>query len=335
MPTSRDRNSSIGDGTPPGAVARLPAGAPCAISADGSFIACGGALWSGPAFSNAARLDRRSADARRLSFSADSRMLAAYVKHPEYDHFEIVLTEVAKPHRITGELLDDDGAPIRVVYPFYTYGDRPAAFSPDGRTIASPLESPYAVWRFDVASRRPVAKFENHGHHDAVDSDDNEFQAPDTITDLTFSPDGRVLASLAKEGTVVLWEAASGRRLQSLRQAEVHDAPHGLRISPDGRLFGFATTRRIELWPPDGAPGDPLRIEVADTYGPSFAFLPRAVVAGNLRAFDRTTGKELPRRIDVPADPVLQLASSADGRIVIAATEQATTVWDAATLWGL
>src|SRR5262245_32393614 len=53
------------------------------------------------------------------------------------------------------------------------------------------------------------------------------------VVGLAFLPDGKRVASLNWERTIILWDAATGRRLRQLRH---EDEVRGAVFSPDGKL---------------------------------------------------------------------------------------------------
>ncbi|KAE8416700.1 hypothetical protein BDV36DRAFT_259410 [Aspergillus pseudocaelatus] len=79
------------------------------------------------------------------------------------------------------------------------------AFSPDGEIIAAS-----ACWAEEITIWNGSSKVSE------VFDDVHE----DTITDLGFAPNGTVVASAAKDGTIRFWEAQSGRHMKCLRSVD-------------------------------------------------------------------------------------------------------------------
>ncbi|KAB8257696.1 WD40-repeat-containing domain protein [Aspergillus pseudonomiae] len=107
------------------------------------------------------------------------------------------------------------------------------AFSPDCEIIAASgcWAEEIAIW--DGSSK--VSKVLDNVHQD-------------TITDLGFSSNGTVVASTAKDGTVGLWEARSGRYIKSLRVAD-DSGILSIRFSADGQTIICQTNnQQCVIW---------------------------------------------------------------------------------------
>jgi COMPASS component SWD3 len=64
---------------------------------------------------------------------------------------------------------------------------------------------------------------------------------------VTFAPSGRLLATADHDGTVKLWDVATGRQLASLDGQA--DRLRSVAFSPDGRtLVAIGTNNDVQLW---------------------------------------------------------------------------------------
>src|SRR5437868_5821067 len=71
------------------------------------------------------------------------------------------------------------------------------------------------------------------------------------VSALAYSPDGRTLASGADDGTVRLWESATGRERACCRGSE--GTVHCLAFAPDGQALAAGDDTALRLW--DAATG--------------------------------------------------------------------------------
>src|SRR2546429_5219227 len=69
----------------------------------------------------------------------------------------------------------------------------------------------------------------------------------DEITQIAWSPNGRILASGSKDTTIRLWDAQTGQALRSLKGHSF--SVHGIAGSRDGHiLFSGSGDKTIQLW---------------------------------------------------------------------------------------
>jgi WD40 repeat protein len=243
-----------------------------AVAPDGRMAAvCMGAqvrLWSpldgkdGP--SGPVLVDHPGNDGIALAFSPDGKLLASAVRVQNWSPTRITLHDLATGQPLRTLSLDGGlcfesgqrlafspdgqtlalgwGRPMVRLWDVVTGqelpsppGDAeyvgPVAYSPDGKTLAVGLEWGGAGLRlWDVASGK-VKAFLQEG-----------------VGALAFSPDSRVLATVAFDGCLRLRRADDGQLLSAFRwhQASI-DA---VAFSPDGRwLVTGAKEDRVKLWP--------------------------------------------------------------------------------------
>jgi WD40 repeat protein len=153
-----------------------------------------------------------------------------------------------------------------------------------------------------------------------------------TVTDITYSPDGLLLASAGVDFTVKLWDVATGRELHTLL-GHVDDV-RNVAFGPDGRWIASASTdRTINVW--DVATGE--RLWSSPRHDRGIHALAVDLVAGwiasasddSIRIWDWKKGGLL-RSLPVLAR---SLAFSPDGRwlVLTKGAGYATELWRTAT----
>ena len=105
----------------------------------------------------------------------------------------------------------------------------PATISPDGHCLAGGLGREIVLW--DVASGRQRTRFDGH-------------RGP--IVYLAFSPDGKLLVSLAADDVATVWDLATGKARQ---YKGLKGTVRAAAFSPDGRLLaGAGEDSVVALW---------------------------------------------------------------------------------------
>jgi WD40 repeat protein/regulation of enolase protein 1 (concanavalin A-like superfamily) len=204
------------------------------------------------------------------------------------------------------------------------------AFAPDGRLAVGagrkaskegkPEKGDYSVWLWEVATGKPVHRFEGH---------------TELVSSVAFLPDGRYVASGSWDLTVRLWDVQSKQQKHLFKGHE--SSVQCVAVSPDGRmvLSGDWWNKTVRLW--DVETGQELR-RLEGHGGPVFsvAFSPdgkTALSAGRdrtIRLWDVKTGR-LIRCFPEQRTEVLSVAFSPDGRWVLSVSGSRVCLWDVAS----
>jgi WD40 repeat protein len=201
---------------------------------------------------------------RSVAFSPDGKMLASAScsklnpnKYYECLQGEIIFWDVATRRPI--------GDPIKAHTDFVNN----VVFSPDGKMLASSSnDSTVILW--DVATRQPIGQ-SIEGSNVAFSPGGKTLAAGTNLTivlwnivtgqpigqpleeptgqlhSLTFSPDGKILASGGVDGTSTLWDVATQQPIGNPLRASDGDWTRGVAFSPDGKMLASAT-KTISLW---------------------------------------------------------------------------------------
>ena len=115
---------------------------------------------------------------------------------------------------------------------------RSVAFGPNGQYLALCAGQRVYLYRADDLAAPPTI-LEGHTRH---------------VVSLTFTPDGRRLASGGRDGTIKIWDVARGQEALSLKTE--FDRALCTAFSPDGRTLATSWGSRLCLWG-TGAPTFP------------------------------------------------------------------------------
>jgi WD40 repeat protein len=200
---------------------------------------------------------------------------------------------------------------------------RTLAFSPDGRHIASASSMDATIRIWDAGTGRQINSFGMVG-----------------VESLSYSPDGRRIASGSMDNAIRLWEAETGEAILTLagRSSWARSVAH----SPDGAHIAMGSTdRTVHVWEA-GTGREILTLAGHSATVRSVAYSPdgKRILSGaadsSVRVWDAASGREL-QTLWGHSSVVKAVAYDPTGRFIFSGSSDASVkVWDAQTgkeLW--
>jgi WD40 repeat protein len=173
------------------------------------------------------------------------------------------------------------------------------AFAPDGKILAAGIQGPLVkIW--DVATGQEMRTFKVEGYQQNCS--------------VSFSPDGRILATLAR--FLDLWDVSTGKLIRNLKEYNIT----AFTFYPDGKSLAFVSQATVKLW--DIAKAQEIRtLVVEEAHITSIAFSPDgktlacAVRSKGITLWDVTKMRKV-RTIYDDTRIIDHMAFSPDGKIL-------------------
>ena len=155
------------------------------------------------------------------------------------------------------------------------------------------------------------------------------------VWDVTFSPDGKTLASGSDDNTIVLWDVESGQMLgEPLRGHD--DSVWSVSFSPDGKTLASGSgDDTIVLWDVESGQmlGKPLRGHSGSVWSVSFSPDGKTLVSGSsdstIILWDVESSQMLGEPLRGHSDSVWSVSFSPDGKTLASgSSDNAIVLWD-------
>lgn len=149
------------------------------------------------------------------------------------------------------------------------------------------------------------------------------------VTDIAFSPDGRLLAIASADMTVRLWDTATGQPVEQAMAGQ--NQVSWVAFHPDGRVLATADVdNTVRLW--DTATGQPIGHPLTGStvvFSPDGCVLATASADHTVQLWDPDTGWPEGDALTGHTDTVNWMVFSPDGRVLATASSDMTVrLWD-------
>ncbi|MEG4070381.1 CHAT domain-containing protein [Microcoleus sp. Pol11C2] len=155
------------------------------------------------------------------------------------------------------------------------------------------------------------------------------------VSAISFSPNGKLLATASSDHTVKLWDTSTGKEIHTLSGHT--DSVNAVRFSPNGKLLATASDdKTVKLWDTStGKQINTLSGHTASVYLVSFSPNGKLLVTGNsentVKLWDTSTGKQI-KTLSGHTDGVNDVSFSPNGKLLAAASSDKTVkLWDTST----
>lgn len=155
-----------------------------------------------------------------------------------------------------------------------------------------------------------------------------------TVNAITFSSDGRLLASVGKDGAAKLWDVSAQREIRTLKRKDELDS---VAFSPDDKILAIGgRDGAVVLWEVSTGrevrvlPGPPRRIN-AVTFSPDGRTIASGSDDHTIKLWDPASGADV-HTLTAHHGSVMALAFSPDGRTLASASlDKTIKLWEAGT----
>jgi WD40 repeat protein len=317
------QSQSLGDSDP--VLARLESAAAWQIDPSAQAR---DAMLDADALPGIAVLNSHAGEVYCVAFSPDGKTMAVGSGTAAASGDGVVdLWDVAA-RRLVGVIRAGDGGGVSAL-----------AFSPDGKTLVTGTwDGTVTLWA--VATLRQAGAPLIRGAPVASGSGTG---VADVIKSLAFSHGGKTIAAARSDGTVRLWDVATGRQVSAPVTGAGGDTIFSVAFSPVGNTLGIGslgvTTATVRLW--DTAAGRQTGSFPVGEGLTSVAFSPdgRTLVTGSyqgtVRFFDVATRSQLGRPLTGVSGQISSLAFTPDGRTLATGSYDGTArLWSMAAITG-